>query len=131
MREITDAQTQASIAQVTQLPHPTPSSSTASTGIPNLPPPPPGLTLSPLLGSPRPDEQALYDLYVSQVATLIWWTLNEVGAMRRPVVVGLALAKSLRNSDGDEDGDEDEGDEVERKRFGEVLKMVIEWPGPR
>jgi proteasome assembly chaperone 3 len=126
----TDTQTQASIPQVTQLPHPTPSSSTASTGIPNLPPPPPGLTLSPLLGSPRPDEQALYDLYVSQVATLIWWTLNEVGGMRRPVVVGLALAKTASKDDEDGDGDAD-GDEVERKRFGEILKMVIEWPGPQ
>jgi hypothetical protein len=56
---------------------------------------------------------------------LIWWTLNEVGGMRRPVVVGLALGKVAVNEDTEE------GDEVERKRFGEVLKMVIEWPGPQ
>lgn len=124
--ETTNAQTQASIPQVTQLPHPT-QISTASTGIPNLPPPPPGLSLSPLLGSPRPDEQALYDLYVSQVSTLIWWTLSEIGGMRRPVVVGLALSKLQKNDEEDDDG----GDEMERKRFGEILKMVIEWPGPQ
>jgi hypothetical protein len=126
---MTNIQTQASIPHVTQLPHPPALSSTASTGIPNLPPPPPGLTLTPLLGSPRPDEQALYDLYVSQVSTLIWWTLNEVGSLRRSVVVGLALAKSLVNDEG-ENGNGD-GDDVERERFGEVLKMVIEWPGPQ
>jgi hypothetical protein len=119
MKAMTDDQTQASIPHVTQLPHPTPSTTSI---IPNLPPPPPGINLTPLLGSPRPDEQALYDLYVSQVATLIWWTLNEVGAMRRPVVVGLALAKAPT---------EDQGDDTERERFGEVLKMVIEWPGPQ
>jgi len=62
---------------------------------------------------------------------LVWWTLNEVGAMRRPVVVGLALAKiGSRPEDQDED-DDGAGDEVERQRFGEVLKMVIEWPGPQ
>ena len=122
-----ESKTQASIPHVTQLPHPPSSASTASTGIPNLPPPPPGLALTPLLGSPRPDEQALYDLYVSQVSTLIWWTLNELGSLRRPVVVGLALAKST-SQEGEDDGD---GDDVERKRFGEILKMVIEWPGPQ
>ena len=43
------------------------------------------------------------------------------------MVVGLALAKSTS-----EEGEEDEdGDDVERKRFGEILKMVIEWPGPQ
>lgn len=40
-------------------------------------------------------------------------------------MVGLALGKVAVNED-----DDDEGDDVERKRFGEVLKMVIEWPGP-
>lgn len=47
--------------------------------------------------------------------------------MRRPVVVGLALSKLQKN----EDDDDGEGDEMERKRFGEILKMVIEWPGPQ
>jgi len=62
---------------------------------------------------------------VSQVATLIWWTLNETSSFRRPVVVGLALGKM----GGDE---EDEGVDVrQRERFGDILKMVIEWPGPQ
>lgn len=78
------------------------------------------------MGSPRPEEQALYDLYVSQVATLVWWTLNETSNFRRPVIVGLALG---RISSGEEE--EEEVDTKQRERFGEVLKMVIEWPGPK
>jgi hypothetical protein len=51
--------------------------------------------------------------------------LNETSSFRRPVVVGLALGKM----GGDE---EDEGVDVrQRERFGDILKMVIEWPGPQ
>lgn len=89
--------------------------------MPNLPPPPPSLTLTPLLGSPPPDDQALYDLYVSQISTLVWWTLQETHSPRRPVVVGLALTG--HKFDGD--------DQSQRDRFADVIKMVIEWPGPK
>jgi hypothetical protein len=47
--------------------------------------------------------------------------------MRRPVVVGLALGK-LDLGDEGEDG---EVDGKQRERFGGILKMVIEWPGPQ
>jgi len=51
--------------------------------------------------------------------------------MRRPVVVGLALAKIGSRAEDQDEEDDGAGDEVERQRFGEVLKMVIEWPGPQ
>lgn len=41
-------------------------------------------------------------------------------------MVGLALGKLQKDEDDDE-----AGDEMERQRFGQVLKMVIEWPGPQ
>lgn len=54
--------------------------------------------------------------------------MNETRSMRRPVVVGLALGKLAAGDDGDEDVDVDV---VQRERFGEILKMVIGWPGPQ
>lgn len=62
-----------------------------------LPVPPPSLQLTPLLGSAPIDRmQTLHSLYASQIATLVW-TLEEASVLeadRRPVVVGVALAKS-------------------------------------
>lgn len=59
----------------------------------NLPPPPPSIALTPLLGSaPTPYLHILINLYVSQIATLIW-TMDPLGD-RKPVIVGVALKKS-------------------------------------
>jgi hypothetical protein len=120
---------------VAQLPHPprstSPSNTPLSTQQISLPPPPDALSTTPLLGTP-PD-QTLYALYVSQIATLIWWTLQETGAARRPVVVGLALSRTTRSADDDvDDGGDDEGSvsETERTRFLGIMEMVIAWPGP-
>jgi hypothetical protein len=70
---------------------------------------------------------------------LVWWSLQETHAARRPVVVGLALdrkAKKQMNGDSrhgseqEEDGDDEEsfGDD-ERERFMGVMGMLIRWPG--
>ena len=87
--------------------------------------------MTPLLGTPP--KPTLYDLYSSQIATLIWWTLQEVGQVRRPVVVGLALdKKSSRVQNGDGTLDAEDGDELddgERERFMGIMNMVIRWPG--
>jgi hypothetical protein len=72
------------------------------------------MELTPLLGSP-PDGTA-HDVYVSQIATLVWWSLQLARAPRRAVVVGLALRRVP----------EDEG-ERERERFAGVMDMVAAW----
>ena len=123
-----------------QLPHPprpsTPDSGdepTQHTQI-TLPPPPEAILTTPLLGTPP--NPTLHALYVSQIATLIWWTLQETGSARRPVVVGLTLAKesTWRGSEqrGNLDDEDDEGavNEGERERFLGIMDMVITWPGP-
>lgn len=56
------------------------------------------------------------DVYVSQIATLVWWSLQLARAPRRPVIVGLTLKKA--------DSDR------ERERFGGVMDLVAAWPGP-
>ena len=85
-----------------------------------LPPPPPSIQLTPLLGSAPTDHlRTLYALYASQVATIVW--VAEAGGLtderRRSVIVGLALRKS----------GEDEGQGlsvVERETFHQVMGMV-------
>jgi len=85
-----------------------------------LPPPPPSIQLTPLLGSAPTDHlRTLYALYASQVATILW--IAEVGGLtderRRSVVVGLALGRS-----GEEEG---QGLSVaERETFHQVMDMV-------
>jgi proteasome assembly chaperone 3 len=120
---------------VVQLPHPprppTPNSESAShpQNPITLPPPPEAISTTPLLGTPP--NATLHALYTSQIATLIWWTLQETGSARRPVVVGLTLAKSTRGNTANEGHDEeDEVSEGERERFLGVMDMVISWPGP-
>ncbi|GMK56561.1 hypothetical protein CspeluHIS016_0304010 [Cutaneotrichosporon spelunceum] len=108
--------TQASLPQVHQLLAP-PSSAPSDAQLAALPPPPASIALTPLLGSP-PDA-ALHDLYVSQIATLVWWALQLAHAPRRAVVVGLAL-KNIGDGVTDE----------QRTRFGGVMDMVAAWPGP-
>jgi len=97
-----------------------------------LPPPPEAISTTPLLGTPP--NPTLHALYTSQIATLIWWTLQETGAARRPVVVGLTLAKPSSTPKSGEAGDvDDEEGEVskgERERFLGVMDMIIGWPGP-
>ena len=56
-----------------------------------LPAPSPAIQLTPIFGSaPSAHLQALYSLYVAQIATLVWLT---VGGAPRSVVVGIALEK--------------------------------------
>lgn len=87
---------------------------------PALPPPPPSIQLTPLLGSAPTDHlRTLYALYASQVATIIW--IAEAGGLmderRRSVILGLALKKSGR--------EEVQGlSEAEKETFHKVMGMV-------
>ncbi|RXK36540.1 hypothetical protein M231_06199 [Tremella mesenterica] len=118
----------------------------------SLPPPNPSLQLLPLLGSPK--DKTINDTYVSQIATLIWWTLDTLNMRRRGVVVGLSLIDwSLSSSqvpanevssgneegkqygnrerEGEGEGEEDvEGEmNLERERFKGIMNMIISWSG--
>ena len=70
-----------------------------------LPVPPPSLQLTPLLGNAPSDRvQTLHSLYASQIATLVW-TMEEASVLeadRRPVVIGIALAKPSDSSESSE-----------------------------
>jgi len=85
-----------------------------------LPPPPPSIQLTPLLGNAPTDHlRTLYALYASQVATIVW--IAEAGGSmdgrRRSVILGLALKKS--------GGEEDQGvSEAERETFHQVMDVV-------
>lgn len=85
-----------------------------------LPPPPPSIQLTPLLGSAPTDHlRTLHALYASQVATIVW--VAEAGGLmderRRSVIVGLALKRS----------GEDQGlSEAERETFHQIMGMVTE-----
>lgn len=80
-----------------------------------FPPPPPSIQLTPLLGHPpssSSDSQDLptfYNLLTSQLATVVWTSLEAEsaglggGANRKPVVVGLAL--KLKKEGGSEEID--------------------------
>ncbi|ORY33398.1 hypothetical protein BCR39DRAFT_519816 [Naematelia encephala] len=148
--------TQASIPALTPLPPPDSSSylsttttttTTSSNALIILPPPPPSILLTPLLGT-APDP-TLHDLYVGQIATLIWWTVQELSIPRRAVVVGLALSRKGTNThtvkgekgdkekddkevqgEDDDDGFEDGQGQNERQRFMDIMNMVVSWPGP-
>ncbi|KAI8989686.1 hypothetical protein BD414DRAFT_521970 [Trametes punicea] len=88
-----------------------------------LPVPPPSIQLTPLLGSaPTERVQTLHSLYASQIATLVW-TLEEASVLeadRRPVVVGIALAKPP------EHGESAELSAHDRTVFRGVMDMVRE-----
>ncbi|KAI0636717.1 hypothetical protein C8Q77DRAFT_1094217 [Trametes polyzona] len=88
-----------------------------------LPVPPPSLQLTPLLGSaPTERIQTLHSLYASQIATLVW-TMEEASVLeaeRRPVVVGIALAKAVEPSHSSELSAHD------RIVFKGVMEMVRE-----
>ncbi|KAG8992215.1 hypothetical protein FRB94_014666 [Tulasnella sp. JGI-2019a] len=91
--------------------------------LPSLPPIPPSIALTPLFGQPpSPHLQTLFNLYVSQIASLIWACEGD-SAMRRPVVVGVALKLSTTSKSAE---DEDDLTEDERSLFKEVMEMVLE-----
>ncbi|WVW86204.1 hypothetical protein I302_108246 [Kwoniella bestiolae CBS 10118] len=93
-----------------------------------LPQPSPALSLTPLLGSPP--SPSLYDLYISQISTLIFWALETSGQGRRNVVVGLSLRRSPRNQEEGQDEGEDVLDDGERERYAGIMDLVSRWPGP-
>ncbi|WVQ74286.1 hypothetical protein IAR50_003883 [Cryptococcus sp. DSM 104548] len=126
--------TQATLPQFTPLPSPPPPSQDLQQIPPPLqilsilPPPPPQITLTPLLGAPP--QQALHELYVSQIATLVWWALQTSGEGRRGVVVGLALKREKGEGRGEGEGEEEGLVESERERYAGILDLVTQWPGP-
>jgi hypothetical protein len=89
-----------------------------STGSQNdlvLPPVPPAIELTTLLGNTLSEHmQTLHSLYAAQIATIIWnWEDEHSPGLRRSVVVGIALRKIH------------EQDEVgERESFFQVMEMV-------
>ncbi|KAL7283601.1 hypothetical protein ACG7TL_003036 [Trametes sanguinea] len=88
-----------------------------------LPDPPASIQLTPLLGSaPTERIQTLHSLYASQIATLVW-TLEQASVLdadRRPVIVGIALAKSSEPEHSSELSAHD------RAVFRGVMEMVRE-----
>ncbi|WOO82882.1 uncharacterized protein LOC62_04G006365 [Vanrija pseudolonga] len=119
--------TQAHLPPVAQLVPPPAHTDAAPSALSALPPPPPATHLTPLLGAPP--QPTLHELYVSQIATLVWWALQLARAPRRPVVVGLALKRAPRGPGLDDDDEGVDGDD-ERVRFAGVMDMVASWPGP-
>lgn len=80
----------------------------------------------------------MYNLYVSQIAAILWTYEGGDGASRRPVVVGLALKKLKAAADSalvtDAGGDEETGgageaSEEDRELFKGVMEMVKEVLG--
>jgi len=88
----------------------------------SLPPPPPAVQLTPLLGSaPSEHVHTLHALYAAQIATIVWSErgFGLLGNSRRSVVVGLALQKS--------DGADDAGvTEREKVLFHGVMSALQE-----
>lgn len=68
--------------------------------------------------APSPEVQAVYEMYVSQIAAIVW---ADEGEARRNVVVGIAL-KLAKGGDGDGEGEARWG--TERERFAGVVQMV-------
>ncbi|PSR77353.1 hypothetical protein PHLCEN_2v7954 [Hermanssonia centrifuga] len=93
----------------------------ADADVPSLPPPPPSIQLTPLLGNAQSDHmQTLHSLYASQVATLVWTSEAEgsIDSDRRGVIVGIALQNVA------EKGHEGGLSEHERGVFHGVMAMV-------
>lgn len=89
-----------------------------------LPPPPPGIQVTGLLGSSSSDHQhTLHYLYASQIATIVW-TAEGGGALagpRRDVIIGLALRKSAPSPD-----DEGSLSEAERETYNAIMLLLQE-----
>ncbi|PFH54289.1 hypothetical protein AMATHDRAFT_563 [Amanita thiersii Skay4041] len=86
----------------------------------SLPPPPPALHLTTLLGSaPSSHMKSLHSLYASQIATLIWLheSSGAVEALRRSIIVGLALHPSTNHDDANINEDE-------RETFYSIMDML-------
>ncbi|KAK0228726.1 hypothetical protein IW262DRAFT_1429413 [Armillaria fumosa] len=86
----------------------------------SLPPPPPAIQLMPLLGNaPSEHVQILHNLFVSQIATLVWAAEAEsiMQPSRPSVIVGIALRKSSVTEGG-------ELSDTERVTFLGVMDMV-------
>lgn len=58
-------------------------------------------------------------MYVNQLAAIVWNDEGDQGAIRRPVVVGMAL-KLVKEEEKEAGGEW----KLERERFAEVVKMV-------
>ncbi|KAF8892523.1 hypothetical protein BD779DRAFT_1610099 [Infundibulicybe gibba] len=86
-----------------------------------LPPPPPAIQLTPLLGNaPSAHMQTLHSLYAAQIATIVWTELSDgsLEVFRRSVIVGIALQKEDR-------AQEEAGlTENEREVFQGVMAML-------
>ncbi|KAL1694642.1 hypothetical protein GGG16DRAFT_122346 [Schizophyllum commune] len=89
-----------------------------------LPPPPPGIQVTGLLGSSSSDHQhTLHYLYASQIATIVW-TAEGGGALagtRRDVIIGLALRKSAPSPD-----DEGSLSAAERETYNAIMLLLQE-----
>ena len=84
-----------------------------------LPKPPPAIELSKVFGTaPSDEDDLLYSLYASQIATTVWTSNAEdaIGGERRNVMVGLALKKKVDSG----------GLEGEREIYMQVMEMVME-----
>ncbi|KAG8900461.1 hypothetical protein FRB99_006030 [Tulasnella sp. 403] len=100
-------------------------SQTLSTSL-TLPPIPPSLALTPLFGHPPSTHlHTVYNLYASQIASILW-TVEGENVPRRPVIVGVALKKAPSTASTDLPGEDDlELTDAERSLYMEVMKMVF------
>ncbi|KAH9460118.1 hypothetical protein PSHT_06152 [Puccinia striiformis] len=97
--------------------------------LPALPVPFTSLQLTPLLSSTPPDLKPLYDVYLNQVAMLVFtgFTPDIPSHLRtcnpdriaKPVIIGLALARLPNTTDQDVT-------DLERARFCAIMSMVME-----
>lgn len=91
-----------------------------------LPPPLPSTSISKLVGTePSPAHAALYELYVSQIASIV---KHCSPTDPRPLVVSLALQPAKQRAPTeDQDEDEEDGllmDASERERFLGIMNLV-------
>ncbi|KAA1110380.1 hypothetical protein PGT21_019721 [Puccinia graminis f. sp. tritici] len=97
--------------------------------LPALPVPFTSLQLIPLLSSTPPELKALYDVYLNQIAMLVFtgFTPDASSHQRscspdritKPVIIGLALARLPNDTDQDVT-------DLERARFSAIMNMVME-----
>ncbi|TFK30003.1 hypothetical protein FA15DRAFT_663325 [Coprinopsis marcescibilis] len=86
-----------------------------------IPPPPPAIQLTPLLGSSTSEhQQTLHSLYASQIATVVWYANSQfaLDGDRKSVVVGIALKRV------DVEGSGCELSDGERGTFREIIMTI-------
>ncbi|PVG04868.1 hypothetical protein CPB86DRAFT_868738 [Serendipita vermifera] len=84
----------------------------------SLPEPPVSIVLTPLLGTaPSPHLQALTDIYVSQIATLIWCSNP---ASRPPVIVGFNMVRPKQLEE------EESTNDMDREKYLLVMDVILE-----